>query len=235
MKIEVSIGEIVDKLSILQIKKEKIKDPNKLLNIESEFLYLHEVVFSELNIKFDDYTMLYDINNKLWVIEDKLRELEKDTDFGSDFIELARAVYYTNDERAKIKRNINIEYGSGFVEEKSYSDYTNKTNSVEVIFNELINTPSDINEHLLTLKEYAEKCSHITEMGVRIPTSTWAFLAVNPEVLISYDIIRDDNIKNVEQQSKLSNTSFKFIESDVLKIKIDPTDLLFIDTLHTYN
>jgi hypothetical protein len=100
--------------------------------------------------------MLYDINNKLWVIEDKLRELEKDTDFGSDFIELARAVYYTNDERAKIKRNINIEYGSGFVEEKSYSDYTNKTNSVEVIFNELINTPSDINEHLLTLKEYAE-------------------------------------------------------------------------------
>jgi hypothetical protein len=72
-------------------------------------------------------------------------------------------------------------------------------------------------------------------MGVRIPTSTWAFLAGNPEVLISYDIIRDNNIKNVEQQSKLSNTSFKFIESDVLKIKIDPTDLLFIDTLHTYN
>jgi hypothetical protein len=124
MKIESSIGEIVDKLSILQIKKENIFDVEKLSNINKEYLYLHEIVFSELNISHDeDYLKLLEVNKKLWVIEDKIRGKERDKQFDEEFIELARLVYYTNDVRAKIKKEINLKYGSGFVEEKSYNEY----------------------------------------------------------------------------------------------------------------
>ena len=124
MEIEVSIGEIVDKLSILQIKKENITDESKLVNVNKEYLYLHEIVFSKLNISHDDhYVRLLDVNKSLWDIEDKIRDKERDKEFDSEFIELARSVYFTNDKRAEIKKEINLLYSSTFVEEKSYNPY----------------------------------------------------------------------------------------------------------------
>lgn len=123
MKIEVSIGEIVDKLSILQIKQDNIHDELKLINIKNEYLYLHEIVFANLNINMDDYTPLLNINKKLWDIEDNIRVKEKNQEFDNEFIELARSVYITNDKRAELKREMNIKYGSKFVEEKSYEKY----------------------------------------------------------------------------------------------------------------
>ena len=124
MEIEVSVGEIVDKLSILQIKTEKITDNDKLKNVTKEYLYLHEIVFSKLNISHDDqYMRLLEVNRELWDIEDKIRDKERDKEFDSDFIELARSVYFTNDKRAEIKKEINLKYNSTFVEEKSYNPY----------------------------------------------------------------------------------------------------------------
>jgi len=125
MKIEVSIGEIVDKLSILHIKKDNITDEVKLENVNKEYVYLYEIVFSQLDISYDDYSRLLEVNRSLWVIEDDLRDKEKVNEFDQDFIELARSVYYTNDKRAEIKKEINIKYGSLFVEEKSYKHYSN--------------------------------------------------------------------------------------------------------------
>jgi hypothetical protein len=95
--------------------------------------------------------------------------------------------------------------------------------------------PSDINEHIQTLYNYGQECNHITEMGVRWVSSTWAFLYSKPNKLISYDIVRHENINEVEELSKKNELDFKFIEADVLKVEIEPTELLFIDTLHTYN
>lgn len=123
MKIEVSIGEIVDKLSILRIKKNNITDPEKLKNIINEYDYLYSVVFNELEIQENDFYNLVLINEKLWDIEDKLRDKERDKSFDDNFIELARSVYFTNDKRAEIKKEINLKYGSTFVEEKSYKEY----------------------------------------------------------------------------------------------------------------
>lgn len=123
MKIEISIGEIVDKLSILQIKKNNIQDVIKLENINKEYDYLNDVVFNELKISKEDFFNLVLINETLWDIEDKIRFKERDKEFDNDFIELARSVYFTNDKRAKIKKEINLKYGSLFVEEKSYSKY----------------------------------------------------------------------------------------------------------------
>ena len=123
MKIEASIGEIVDKLSILQIKLENIKDEEKLINIRKEFNYLNGIVFKDLKIQLDDYQPLLNINKQLWDIEDDIRDEERAKRFEDRFIELARAVYVTNDERSRIKKDINIKYGSDFVEEKSYQDY----------------------------------------------------------------------------------------------------------------
>ena len=123
MKIEISIGEIVDKLSILQIKKNNIQDVIKLENINKEHEYLNDVVFNELKISKEDFFNLVLINENLWEIEDKIRFKERDKEFDTDFIELARSVYFTNDKRAEIKKEINLKYGSLFVEEKSYSKY----------------------------------------------------------------------------------------------------------------
>ena len=124
MRIEVSIGEIVDKLSILQIKLENITDEDKLVNIKKEFNYLYSIVFKDLKIQLEDYQPLLDINKELWGIEDDIRDEERAKRFGERFIEVARAVYFTNDKRSQIKKDINIKYGSEFVEEKSYQDYT---------------------------------------------------------------------------------------------------------------
>jgi hypothetical protein len=125
MNIEVSHGEIVDKLTILQIKKENITDPSKLDNIVKEYDYLLSVVENDLGISTlsPEYLELLSINKELWVIEDDIRDKERIKEFDDDFIKLARAVYYTNDVRAKIKKEINLKYSSGFVEEKSYQSY----------------------------------------------------------------------------------------------------------------
>lgn len=123
MKVEVSIGEIVDKLSILAIKQQKIHDTTKLVNIQREYLYLHEIVFAELNINMEDYEQLVSINTKLWDIEDVLREMESRKQFDDLFVEYARQVYITNDLRADLKKQINLKYGSTFIEEKSYEKY----------------------------------------------------------------------------------------------------------------
>ena len=125
MNIEVSHGEIVDKLTILQIKNQNITDPIKLDNIVKEYDYLLSIVENDLGISTEspEYLELLSINNELWIIEDDIRDKERVKEFDEDFVKLARSVYYTNDVRAKIKKEINLKYSSGFVEEKSYSNY----------------------------------------------------------------------------------------------------------------
>lgn len=95
--------------------------------------------------------------------------------------------------------------------------------------------PSDICDHIETLYQYGKLCRHITEMGVRTVSSTWAFLYSNPIEIISYDIVKHPNVLEVEHIANRNSLNFRFIEADVLKIEIEKTDLLFIDTLHTYN
>jgi len=125
MKIEVSIGEIVDKLTILEIKKENIKDENKLVDIVKEYNYLKDIVVNEIgfSIESDEYIDLLNTNKKLWDIEDRIRYKEKRKSFDNEFIDLARSVYFTNDVRASQKKQINLKLNSEFIEHKSYSDY----------------------------------------------------------------------------------------------------------------
>jgi hypothetical protein len=108
------------------------------------------------------------------------------------------------------------------------------TLSLNQQFVQAVSKPSDINLLLPTIMYYASRCPHITEMGVRNVVSTWALLATKPKKLISYDIHRQPEIDNVVQISKENNIDFTFIEADVLKVEIEMTDLLFIDTLHIY-
>lgn len=123
MKIEVSNGEIADRLTITELKLERITDPEKLRNLKKEHLILEEALASFM-IKSDPlYLDLYRVNAELWDIEDHIRDLERKKDFGPAFIETARAVYFKNDLRSEIKRQINISTGSGLVEEKSYEKY----------------------------------------------------------------------------------------------------------------
>ncbi len=124
--VEVSIGELLDKISILEIKKEKIKDPNKLLYISNEHLILKEQL--DKKVKSDEkleklFQKLKEINAKLWVIEDSKRECEKNKDFGDKFIKLSRDVHFYNDDRAKIKLEINNYTGSKIKEIKEYTNY----------------------------------------------------------------------------------------------------------------
>ena len=123
---EISIGELLDKASILKIKSEKISDINKKISIDKELIYLNKIISDLLK----DYPLaekrtqeLVAINSKLWEIEDKIREKERDKTFDNEFIELARSVYYTNDQRFEIKNKINQESGSSFLEQKSYEKY----------------------------------------------------------------------------------------------------------------
>ena len=102
-------------------------------------------------------------------------------------------------------------------------------------FREACEKPSDINEHLQVLNQLAAECEHITEMGVRDVVSTWAFLAASPKKLVCYDIVKTDNIDIALKSALDSSINMEFIEADVLKVEIEPTDLLFIDTLHTYS
>ena len=124
--VEVSIGELLDKISILEIKQEKIKDPEKLRFISNE----HSILKKQLddNVKSDDkiknlFQSLKDINAKLWVIEDDKRQCEKVKDFGEKFIKLSRDVHFLNDDRAKIKLEINNYTGSAIKEIKEYTTY----------------------------------------------------------------------------------------------------------------
>ena len=124
--VEVSIGELLDKISILEIKQGKIKDPEKLKFINNEYSILKDQL--EKNIKSDEkinnlYLSLKDINTKLWVIEDDKRQCEKDKDFGEKFIKLSRDVHFLNDDRAKIKLEINNHTGSKIKEIKEYTSY----------------------------------------------------------------------------------------------------------------
>ena len=108
MKIEVSNGEIIDKLTILQIKIERIKDEKKLKNLKKEFDELNKTAASIMKPSNPLYKALYEINCELWDIEDHIRDLERRKDFGEDFIATARSVYFRNDKRAEIKRQINL-------------------------------------------------------------------------------------------------------------------------------
>ena len=124
--VEVSVGELLDKISILEIKQGKIKDPEKLKFINNE----HSILKSQLekNIKSDKkldklYLSLKEINSKLWVIEDDKRQCEKDKDFGEKFVKLSRDVHFLNDKRAMIKLSINDYTGSKIKEIKEYTDY----------------------------------------------------------------------------------------------------------------
>lgn len=108
-------------------------------------------------------------------------------------------------------------------------------NKIEEIYLRNCQTTSDINEHLPILRGYSSTCKHITEMGVRGACSTWAFLSSGAEKIVSYDIHKDDSIYEVIYYANEYGLDFNFIQSDVLKIEIDNTELLFIDTLHTYN
>ena len=123
MKIEVSNGEITDKLSIIEIKLERIKDPGKLANLRKEWKILNDAVDSILARNHPLYLDLLRINNQLWDIEDHIRDLERSKDFGDDFIQTARSVYFINDQRSDIKRAINNLTGSDLTEEKSYENY----------------------------------------------------------------------------------------------------------------
>ncbi len=123
MKIEVSNGEIVDKLTIIEIKLERIKDNAKIENLKNEYDLLNTAVSQIIDHSDPLYQALYKVNTELWDIEDHIRELERNKDFGSDFIETARSVYFKNDLRSEIKRKINLSTGSGLIEEKSYDKY----------------------------------------------------------------------------------------------------------------
>ena len=124
--VEISVGELLDKISILEIKKEKIKDPEKLKFISNEHSILKDQL--EKNVKSDDkldklFEDLKEINAKLWVIEDDKRNCEKNKDFGEKFIKLSRDIHFLNDDRAKVKLEMNNHTGSSIKEIKEYTSY----------------------------------------------------------------------------------------------------------------
>lgn len=126
VQVEISIGELLDKISILQIKSERITDQSKLENIKIELESLldkwENSSFSKIEIA-EERVQLREVNEKLWELEDDIRIKEARYSFDEDFVRLARLVYVTNDQRAAIKRKINEKLGSTLIEEKSYSNY----------------------------------------------------------------------------------------------------------------
>ncbi len=124
MKVEVSIGEVVDKVSILSIKLQKMKDAEKLKNVQKEYDTLVEpMTEAGVAVDSDEFKKLTEINLQLWEIEDDIRVKEVAGAFDDEFIKLARSVYFTNDDRAAVKKEINLKFGSELVEEKEYVDY----------------------------------------------------------------------------------------------------------------
>jgi hypothetical protein len=124
IKVPISPGELLDKITILRIKSQRMTDPQKLANVRLELTALEETwrKFGAPDIEAD-ITALLHVNERLWVIEDEIRDKERAKAFDAEFIRLARAVYVENDERAAIKRRINLALGSAIVEEKSYASY----------------------------------------------------------------------------------------------------------------
>lgn len=127
IRVPVSPGEVLDKITILEIKSERITDPEKLVNVRTELALLQKT-WAE-SIEEDDtirslHAQLKEINETLWEIEDDIRDKERAKEFDERFIELARAVYFTNDRRSEVKKKLNLHLGSEIVEEKSYQDYT---------------------------------------------------------------------------------------------------------------
>ena len=128
VEIPVSVGELIDKITILEIKNKKIKDKYKLANVKYELKLLNSFVSkNKLNTKLikDLKANLHSINSKLWIVEDKLRDHEHKNKFNKNFIVLARKVYFLNDKRSVIKKDINVSVGSMIIEQKSYKDYKN--------------------------------------------------------------------------------------------------------------
>jgi uncharacterized protein YukE len=128
IKVPISPGELLDKITILRIKSQRISDPAKLANVRIELRALEDTWGGSAYAKVDieaDLNALLQVNERLWVIEDEIRDKERAQAFDEEFIRLARAVYFENDERAAIKRRINITLGSSIVEEKSYREYKN--------------------------------------------------------------------------------------------------------------
>ena len=126
IKVTLSVGELIDKITILQIKNKFIKNNDQLKNINNELSILEPLLKkNKLNTPEINQLLseLYKVNMELWEIEDKIREKERKSDFKDEFITLARSVYITNDKRAKIKKNINLISGSYLIEEKSYAKY----------------------------------------------------------------------------------------------------------------
>jgi hypothetical protein len=127
--VPISPGELIDKISILEIKSQRMTDPAKLHNVRTELALLTDTWNASPYAATDvsaDWAALREVNGKLWDVEDHLRDQEREGRFDPEFIELARAVYFTNDERAAIKRRINAALGSVLVEEKSYADYARR-------------------------------------------------------------------------------------------------------------
>lgn len=124
--IPISWGELFDKITILQIKLKNLKTKNALKNVKTEYDQLNTIFNKNFSKNINAKKLISDlkkVNQKLWDIEDLIREKERNKTFDKDFIELARSVYFTNDERSRIKRNINETFGSELIEEKSYTDY----------------------------------------------------------------------------------------------------------------
>ena len=124
--VPVSFGELLDKIAILQIKSERMTDPAKLANVRNELAALDKTWMAHPSAGHDIATLraeLKAVNERLWVIEDDIRLQEKAQAFDAEFVRLARAVYFENDTRARIKKDINLALGSSYVEEKSYQDY----------------------------------------------------------------------------------------------------------------
>jgi hypothetical protein len=126
IRVPISPGEMLDKITILRIKSRRMTDPQKLRNVRIELDALQDTWASSAYAHADiaaDLAALSAVNERLWLIEDDIRDKERAQSFDARFIELARSVYFENDERAAIKRRINIRLGSGLVEEKSYNSY----------------------------------------------------------------------------------------------------------------
>src|SRR5271169_3619709 len=126
IRVPISPGEMLDKITILRIKSARMADAKKLSNVRLELKALQETWSASTYAQADiqaEMTALLEVNERLWVIEDEIRDKERAQAFDAEFIRLARAVYFENDERAAIKRRINIKLGSSIVEEKSYAEY----------------------------------------------------------------------------------------------------------------
>ena len=126
IKVPVSPGEVLDKITILEIKSERISDPEKVANVRVELALLQDTwteFIRDDEVIRDLHAQLKEVNEALWEIEDDIRDKERAKEFDERFIELARAVYVTNDRRSEVKKELNLHLGSEIVEEKSYQDY----------------------------------------------------------------------------------------------------------------